>query len=261
MNIAVTIKQVPDTQDVKIDRNTWTLKREGVPSIMNPDDRHAIEAALALRDIHGGKVTVLSMGPPQAAEALVEAYAMNVDECILLTDRAFAGADTLATAYALSCALRKLMPLDLVICGRQAIDGDTAQVGPQLAEFLSFPQITYARKLSLKGNRLEVERETDEGYDVLLTDLPALVTVIKDIGKPRYPGVSRVVDACRNKIVKNWTAIDIEANFNRIGMNGSPTMVTKVFTPPARGDAKMLGGTVKESARELLKNLVNENVI
>lgn len=261
MDIIVCIKQVPDTTDVKIDPKTGTLKREGVPSIINPDDKHAIEAGLSLRDEHGGKVTVLSMGPPQADDALREALAMGVDEAILLSDRAFAGADTLATSYTLGRAIEKIRKFDLVICGRQAIDGDTAQIGPQLAEYLGIPQVTYVRNIKVKGRKLRVERALEDGYEVIETKMPALLTVIKDLNTPRYPTMIGIVDAYRTREVKVWGARDIDPDFSRLGLIGSPTQVKRTFAPEPKGEGEIIEGTKDEVAKKLLEKLKEKNVL
>ena len=170
MEIVCLIKQVPDTTDVKIDPKTGTLIREGVPSIINPDDKNALEEALVLKERFGGKVTVVSMGPPQAEEALREAYAMGADDCILLCDRAFAGADTLATSYTLATAVKNIGKFDIVVCGRQAIDGDTAQIGPQVAEILGLPQITYVKNLEIDGKKVTAHRTLEDGYEIIETE-------------------------------------------------------------------------------------------
>src|SRR3989344_5403107 len=176
MNTIVCIKQVPDTNEVKINPKTGTLIREGVPTIMNHDDKHALIEAVKLKNKHTGKVTVISMGPPQAEEALREALALGADEAILLCDRAFAGSDTWATANAIGAAIKAAGPYDLLLFGRQAIDGDTAQVGPQTAELLNIPQITYAQKIRVEGNKVKVERQMEEGYEVIESSLPCLIT-------------------------------------------------------------------------------------
>jgi electron transfer flavoprotein beta subunit len=187
LDIKVLIKQVPNTAEVKIDPHTGTLMREGVwRALSNPDDLHAVEAALRLRDAHGGKVTAISMGPPQAVDVLREALGMGVDECVLLTDRAFAGADTLATSYTLGKCIRRLGRFDLVIAGHQAIDGDTAQIGPQVAEFLDIPQIMRAVTLEIKGDEILAERTAEEGAEVVRCTLPALITVTKETNDPRH---------------------------------------------------------------------------
>ncbi len=261
MNIIVLIKQVPDTTEVKIDKKTGTLIREGVPTIINPDDTHAIEEALKLRDELGGKVTVLTMGPPQAKEALQEARAMGTDENILLTDKAFAGADTWATSYTLATAIKKIGKFDLIICGRQAIDGDTAQIGPQVAEHLDLPQITYVRDIEIEGATLKVERVMEDGFEKIETCLPALITVIKDLNKPRYPTVRGVVEACLETDYTIWSAKDIEADPTRIGLKGSPTQVKKIFTPEPHAEGLMLKGSVEEMVKELVNKLKEDNIV
>ncbi len=190
MHIVVLVKQVPDTSEVKINRETNTLIRDGVPSIINPYDMYAIEEALRLREKHRGKVTAITMGPPQAAEALKEAVALGVDEVVLLSDRSFAGADTWATSYTLSQGIKKLGDFDLIIAGKQAIDGDTAQVGPETADMLGIPFVAYIKKIEqVEGKKMVAERLMDEGYDVVETSLPALITVVKEINQPRVPSL------------------------------------------------------------------------
>ncbi|KYK26804.1 MAG: electron transfer flavoprotein subunit beta [Candidatus Proteinoplasmatales archaeon SG8-5] len=260
MNIVVCIKQVPDTTDVKIDPKTGTLIREGVPSIVNPDDKHAIEEALRLKEKFGGKVTAVSMGPPQAEDALREASAMGVDEMILLCDRAFAGADTWATSYALGTAVRKL-GFDLVICGREAIDGDTAQIGPQMAEHLGVPQITYVRNVEMGDGKIICERALEDGYERIEANLPALITVIADLNKPRYPSVRGIVEAYREKEVKVWTAGDINADPQCIGLEGSPTEVQRTFAPEPKGEGEMLEGSTEEVCSQLVSRLKDKNVL
>ena len=196
MNIVVCLKQVPDTNEVRIDPKTGTLIREGVPSIINPDDKNALEEALVLKEQYNAKVTVLSMGPPQAEKALREALAMGADEAILLTDRAFAGADTLATSRALAATLKKI-PYDIVFAGRQAIDGDTAQVGPEIAEHLNLPQITYVEKVNVEGNELKVRRALEDGYEILRVKMPVLLTAIKELNQPRYMDVKYIFAAAK----------------------------------------------------------------
>jgi len=261
MNIIVLIKQVPDTTDVKIDKKTGTLIREGVPSIINPDDKHAIEEALQLREKYGGKVTVLSMGPPQALDALREAKAMGTDDNILLSDRAFAGADTWATSYTLATAIKKIGEFDLIICGRQAIDGDTAQVGPQVAECLGLPQITYVRMLEIEDKTLKVERALEDGFEKIETTIPALITVIKDLNKPRYPSVRGIVEACREAEYPIWTAKDIDADPKKIGLEGSPTQVRRSFAPEPHGEGIILKGSIEEMASDLVMRLKDDNVV
>ena len=210
MNIVVCLKQVPDTTVVKIDPKTGTLIRDGVPSIINPEDKHALEAALTIKDNNGGKVTVLSMGPPQAQNALREALCMGADEAILITDRAFAGADTLATSKTLAGALKKL-EYDIVFAGRQAIDGDTAQVGPEIAEHLNIPQVTYVQDVKVEEDGLLVNRALEDGYELIKVQAPVLLTAIKELNEPRYMNVQYIFDTA-NKEIQIWSADDIDVN-------------------------------------------------
>lgn len=261
MKIIVCIKQVPNTNEVKIDPKTGTLIREGVPSIINPDDKNAIEEALVLKKEKGATVTVLSMGPPQADFALREALAMGADEAVLLSDRAFAGADTWATSYALSMAVKAIGSYDLIFCGRQAIDGDTAQVGPELAETLDLPQVTYVRKIiAIDNNKAVVERAMEDGYEVIEVKLPAILTAVKELNRPRYPSAPGIVDAFDVKDIKRWTAADIQADPERLGLKGSPTQVKRTFAPPVKGAGKMLEGSIKEKAYSLVQELKAKHV-
>lgn len=228
MEIVVCIKQVPDTTEIKINPVTGTLIRDGVPSIMNPDDKGGLELALRMKDQYGAHVTVITMGPPQADLVLREALAMGADDAILLTDRKFAGADTLATSNALAGALRTLK-WDLIITGRQAIDGDTAQVGPQIAEHLDIPQISYVANLERKSdNEFLVKKETEEGYQMLEVSAPCLLTVLASANKARYMSVPGIVDAY-NKEVQLWSADKIDVDETKLGLKGSPTKVLKAF--------------------------------
>jgi len=270
LNITVLIKQVPDTNDVRIDPKTGTLIREGVPSIINHDDRHALEAALVLKEnFPGTRISVLSMGPPQAMEALREAKAMGVDECILLSDRAFAGADTWATSYTLAMGIKKVGPFDLIICGRQAIDGDTAQIGPQVAENLGIPQATYVKKLEVKelkdaedGSRLAmVERGLEDGYEELEVKMPALLTVIGELNDPRFPSLWGIREAYRETEYKVWSAKDIGAEPEKIGLEGSPTQVWKSFAPEPKGGGLIFEGNAEEQVAALVEKLAEDNVI
>ncbi len=254
MDIIVCLKQVPDSTKVRLDPVTHTLVREGVESIINPYDLYALECALRLKDAQGAKVTLLSMGPPQAESALREALSLGADEAVLLCDRAFAGADTWATSYTLAQAVRKLAAFDLIVCGKQAIDGDTAQVGPGLAERLGLPHVAFVRRAELDGAALKVERLTDEGYDRLEVGLPALITVVKEIGEPRLPSL-RAKMAAKAKKIPVWSAADIAAAPESIGLAGSLTAVRKVFPPPVRGEREMIAGSAAEQAEALLARL------
>jgi electron transfer flavoprotein beta subunit len=261
LEIIVCVKQVPDTTEVKIDPVTNTLIRQGVPSIVNPFDKNAVEAALQLKEKHGGKVTVLSMGPPQAKDALKECLAMGADTAILISDRTFGGADTLATSYTLAAAIRKLGTYDIIICGKQAIDGDTAQVGPETAEHLSVAQVTYVAKIEVGGNIARVEREHEDGYEVIEVKLPVLISVVKSINEPRYPTIKGTMKANRTEITV-WTAADLEVKAERLGLKGSPTQVRKIFTPPRRVQGVLIQrDTAREAVTELLQKLSDAKIV
>jgi electron transfer flavoprotein beta subunit len=254
MKIVVCIKQVPDTAEVKINPETGTLIREGVPSIINPFDLHAIEAGLFLKEKTGGKVTVLTMGPPQAETALREAIAMGADEGVLLSDRAFAGSDTWATSFTLAKAISKL-GADVILCGKQAIDGDTAQVGPETAEFLNIPHISYVRKIEDVANgSIRIQRLMDEGYDVIESALPVLLTVVRELNEPRLPSLKGKM-AAKKAVIQTWGHSDIMADLNDLGMKGSPTQVKNIFSPEARANRKLLQGTPEEQVDALMQEL------
>ncbi len=262
LNIIVTIKQVPDTAEVRIDPKTNSLMREGVPSIINPEDLHALEAALVLRDAQGGTVTVLSMGPPQARDALEEALCMGADRAILLSDRAFAGADTLITAFTLSRAIMKIGKYDLILAGRQAIDGDTAQVGPQIAGFLDLPQVTYAEGLEIEQDgSLIVQRGLEHETEWVQVKLPTLVTVTGRINHPRYPSLYNVGPACQDSGITVWTAKDLQLPQAMLGLGASPTTVRKIFAPDRTMKGEMIPGDEREMAAALIGKLKEMHVI
>lgn len=261
MKIVVCIKQVPDTTEIRLDPVKGTLIRDGVPSIINPDDKGGLEEALRLKDKFGAHVTVITMGPPQADSALREAIAMGVDRAILLTDRKFAGADTLATSYALSAALKEL-DYDLIIAGRQAIDGDTAQVGPQIAEFLNLPQITYVNDIKFDGkDTFEVKRATEEGYMLLEIQTPCLMTILAEANKPRYMNVKNIVEAF-NKEVEVW-GVDRLSNIDetKLGLKGSPTKVKKSFTKGVKGAGQLYEVDPQEAAKIIIEKLKEKFII
>lgn len=262
MKIVVLMKQVPDTNEVKIDPKTGTLIREGVPSIINPDDKNALEAAIKIKEEKGGTITVLTMGPSQADVALREALAMGADEAILLSDRVFAGADTWATSLALAQAIKKIGDFDLIFAGRQAIDGDTAQVGPEVAEHLSLPQVTYVKKvISLENGKVVVERALEDGHEVIECKLPCVLTAVKELNEPRYPSVTGIVDAYTNKEPQCWDGAFIGAVVEEHGLKGSPTKVRKTFSPPLKGAGKMLDGTAKEAVNSLIQELREKHIL
>ena len=261
MKIIVTVKQVPDTQEVKIDPKTGTLIREGVPGIINPEDKNAIEEALRIKDGNDDvEVTVLSMGPPQAESALREALVMGADGAVLVSDRAFAGADTLATSYVLSRAIKKIGKYDLILCGRQAIDGDTGQVGPQLAEVLDLPQATYAEEISIQGNVVTVKSNFDSVTRVIEMKTPALITVTKRINRPRFKTMNGVLIAFRDKAVVTWTKDDLKLNPMRIGINGSPTWVRKTFVPSHNRDGLVIEKQSGEMAEDIMNYLLEKTL-
>lgn len=264
MKIVVCVKQVPDTTDVKIDPKTNTLIREGVASICNPFDEYAIEEALRIKEKLGGEVHVITMGPPQAIEVLRNALAVGADKVFLISDKAFAGSDTLATAYALSKTIEYIGGADLVICGKQAIDGDTAQVGPGIATRLGIPQLIYVskiREINLEKKKIIVERLLEYGREVVEAPLPALITVVKDINEPRLPSLIGIKKAAKAQI-PTLTAKEINADENRIGLKGSPTWVVKVFSPePRGGGGEILKGELSEVVPLLVDKLMETKFI
>lgn len=248
LKIIVCIKQVPETQEVRLDPETHTLKREGVKSIINPFDLYAVEEGLRIKEAQGGKVTLLTMGPPQAEEALREALGYGADGAVLLSDKAFAGADTWATALTLAKAVEKLGGADLIVTGKQAIDGDTAQVGPMLATILGIPFIAWARKITFTGERtIEVERLMDHGYELVAAELPAVISVVKEINEPRVPSFKAKLRA-KKEAIPVWGLTDLRVKPEEVGLAGSFTQVVKVFPPPPRGRSEVWEGQPGELA-------------
>ena len=255
MKIIVCVKQVRDAKDVRLDPITNTLAREGVQSIMNPYDQYALEEAVRLKEKCGGEVIVISMGPPQAEEVLRQAISCGADSAVLISDRAFAGADTWATAYTLEHAIKKMGSFDLILCGKQAIDGDTAQVGPGLATRLKIPYMTCVQKIrEATDSGLVAERMMDDGFDVIAVDYPVLLSVVKDINEPRVPSIKGKMRAKKVEILK-LNAQDIEADPVCIGLPGSPTKVVSVFPPMARSERSVLTGTLDEQIDQLVMKL------
>jgi electron transfer flavoprotein beta subunit len=260
MNIVCCIKQVPDTADVKIDPETNTLIRSGVESIVNPYDLTAVQAAVNVKESHGGKVTVITMGPPQAEQALRETISVGADRAVLLSDRAFAGADTLATSYTLARAIERFgqdAPVDLVICGKQAIDGDTAQVGPGIATRLGFTQFTYVTEvvaIDAAEGRITVRRKAEGGSEVIAGRLPALLTVELEMVKVRRASLPRMIGALRAQ-VEVWDAASLQADAGRLGLKGSPTWVRKIFSPPAKKGGPSFDA--REDARQAVEACVS----
>jgi electron transfer flavoprotein beta subunit len=265
MNIIVCIKQVPDSNALsraRIDRKTKTLLRDEATSlIINPLDENAIEEGLKLREKHGGKVTVITMGPLQAITALRRALAMGADEAVLITDSVLAGSDTLATSYVLSTAIKKIGEFDLVLLGKRTIDGDTAQVGPQVAEYLGLPQITCAQKIEIKGNIVRAESSLEDFFEVVEAPLPAVISVIEKINKPRRPPMRGVLKAQRAEVLQ-WGAVSLNLDESRIGLCGSPTRVVELSAP--RWEAKkreMLTGGVLQQVDTLLNRLKEDGIL
>jgi electron transfer flavoprotein beta subunit len=257
-SVIVCIKQVPETTDVKINPETNTLVREGVKSIINPFDMYAIEEAVRLKEKFGVKVIVLSMGPPQAEAALREAISMGADEAYLASDRAFAGSDTLATSYTLAKAIKKIGDFSVILCGKQASDGDTAQVGPGISTHLDIPQVTYVKKIEeIKENTARVERMTEEGFEILECPLPCLFTVVKEINEPRLPSLKGIMKSKSAKI-HLLTAQMLELEEDRIGLKGSPTQVVKIFSPERRKGGEIYSGAAEEGVDKLVAILKKE---
>ncbi|MCB2296594.1 electron transfer flavoprotein subunit beta [Clostridium tagluense] len=261
MKILVCVKQVPDTTEVKIDKEKGTLIREGVPSILNPDDANALEEALKIKDKYKDvTVTVVSMGPPQADYMLRECLAMGADDAFLLSDRAFGGSDTWSTSNAIVAGINKIGQFDIIFAGRQAIDGDTAQVGPQIAEKMHMPQVTYVQNLEIKGNELEVQRQLEDGYEIIKVDMPVLLTAVKELNEPRHMSVDKIFDAYKKEIlVLGFNDIDIDSS--QVGLKASPTKVFKSFTPQPKGKGIMLEGTSKNKVEELVMALKQKHII
>ena len=266
MKIIVTAKQVPDTNEVKIDPVKGTLIRDGVPSILNPDDANALEAALELKDRYeGSTVTVVSMGPNQALTMINECIAMGADDGVLLSSRAFGGADTCATSTTLQYGIQKIGDYDIIFAGRQAIDGDTAQVAPQMAMRLGLPLVTYVQKV-VEFNEAEkyiiVERQLEDGHEVVKLPTPCVLTCVKELNTPRYMTVGRILYACENPdLIKIWNEKDIELDPANCGLNASPTKVDKSFTPAPKGKGVMLEGTIQEMSAELVGMLRAKHII
>jgi len=263
MNIIVCIKQVPDTANmhsIKINPKTNTLMRDTAPAIINPFDENAIEEGIRLKEKYGGEVTVLSMGPLQVEKALRDAIAMGADNAILLTDRAFAGSDTLATSYTLSQAIKKIGKYDLILFGKQAIDGDTAQVGPGVAEMLGLPQITLVRKIDIENGKLTAETTLEDSYEVIETKLPCVLTVTKEINSPRYPSLKGIMKSKKAEIIM-WGIKDMETEAEKIGSAGSPTWVVSIFTPEMKSKGEMLSGSAEEMVDSLVGKLREQKVI
>jgi electron transfer flavoprotein beta subunit len=259
MKIVVCIKQVPDTNEVRIDPVTGTLIRDGIPSIINPDDKNALEEALRLKEEKGAHVTVITMGPPQADRALREALAMGADEAVLLTDRAFAGADTLATSLAIAKAIENL-EYDIIFAGRQAIDGDTAQVGPEIAEHLGLPQVTYVEEVRFEDKELYIKRALEDGYEIVNVSMPCVLMCIKELNHPRYMNISDIFTAY-NKEIRIMTADNLNVDKALLGLKGSPTKVKKSFTRGPKGAGERIDLPPAEAASFIAGKLKEKHLI
>lgn len=260
-NIVVCIKQVPDTTEVKLDPVTGTLIRDGVPSIINPDDKAALEVALQIKEKTGAKVTVVSMGPAQADVALREALAMGADDAVLVSDRKFGGADTWATSSTIAGAIKKL-DYDLIVAGRQAIDGDTAQVGPQISEHLGIPVISYAQKIKVEGDSVIVERQFDDRYHVLKAKMPCLITALGELNEPRYMTPGGIFDAYKKEITVWGRANLVDVDDSNLGLKGSPTQIAKASDKVRKGAGqKVVLDTPEESASFIVEKLQEKHVI
>ncbi len=263
MRICVCAKQVPDTNEVKIDPVKGTLIREGVPSILNPDDANALEAALQIKDMEPEttKVSVVTMGPPQAGYMLRECLAMGADDAHLFSDRVFGGADTCATSVTIAAGIQKLGDFDIIFGGRQAIDGDTAQVGPQVAHRLGLPVVTYVEKIEeIKGGKVRVRRQLEDGYEVIEVGMPCFLTCVKELNVPRYMSVGGIVEAYEKEILTyDHTMLGLDPK--DCGLTASPTRVFKSFTPPVKGKGEMYDGSVAEMAAKLVSAMKEKHIL
>ena len=268
MNILVCVKQVPDTTEIKIDPVRNTLIRAGVPSILNPFDAYAMEAAARMKDTDPENINIvaLSMGPEAAKEVLRECLSMGADKAYLMSDRAFGGSDTLATSYILSQGVKEIEKqegaIDLIFCGKQAIDGDTAQVGPEMAEHLGYSQITYGLEAKKENGKIQVKKEAEEGYQIIETEIPAIVTFTKASWEPRLATIDSLLDSRKADIPVITHADTAEIDDGRIGLKGSPTKVKKTFVPQKKeGGVKIADRNAEEAGKELVKLLDLANVI
>lgn len=256
MEILVCIKQVPETNEVEVDEKTGVLKREGIDSKMNPYDLYAIETALRLKEEHGGRVSVITMGPPQAKTIVKEAFMMGADAGYILSDRRFAGADTLATGYALAEGIKKLDQFDLIVCGMQTTDGDTAQVGPAIAELLNIPHVAYVnRVLGATAETLTVQQDMADSIEVAEVSFPALITVTKEVNQPRLPSFRRKLET-KDREIRIFTLDDlIDRTEEHYGLKGSPTQVERIFPPESNTEQTMWEGVPEDLARRIYHKL------
>jgi len=271
MHIVVAVKAVPETGEVKWDEKKGTMLREGIGLVINPYDLHALEQGIRLREVYGGKVTALSMGPLSVKEVLRETIAVGADSAILLSDPGFAGSDTLATSFTLSRAIKKIPEVDLILCGKQAVDGDTAQVGPEIAENLDIPYVTYVRKIEeIQDGKIKVERLMENGYQIIEIPMPGLLTVVKEINEPRFPTLKGKIKA-KNTEIETWNITSLESvpmhsygatqRGTGYGQKGSPTQVIRIFTPEARSSGEIFTGTPEDQVKALATQLKKKEII
>ena len=261
MNVVVCLKQVPGTTQVKIDPETNTLVRQGIKNIVNPFDTYALEEGVRIKERCGGKVTAISMGPPQAEEMLREAISTGADEAVLVSDRAFAGSDTWATAHVLASAIRKIADFDLIICGRQTLDGDTGQVGPELAEMLGIPFVAYVSKIEeIGGGQIRVRRMVEDGYEVVEAPVPAVITVVKEVNVPRLPSLRGLARA-KGAVISVWTAQELGLDAGTVGLSGSATRVIKIFFPQRAARGEILEGSMESRVDSLIGKLKDARLI
>ena len=261
MNVVVCLKQVPGTTEVKIDPQTNTLIRQGIKNIINPLDNYALEEGVRIKERCGGRVTAITMGPPQAEEMLREAISLGADEAVLLSDSAFAGADTLATAHTLAEAIKKLGQYDIVICGRQTVDGDTGQVGPELAEMLGLPFVAYVSRVEeLAEGSMRVQRMVEDGHEVIESPLPAVITVVKEINTPRFPSL-RGIAMAKSAVIPVWTAQELGVDQGRVGLAGSATRVIKIFFPRRTCQAEIFQGDPESQVDCLVGRLKDAGLV
>ena len=260
MKVIVCIKQVPDTKGGVQFNPDGTLNRAAMLTIMNPDDKAGLEAALRLKDQYGAEVTVLTMGLPKAEDVLREAMAMGADNGILVTDRVLGGADTWATSTTIAGAIRNIKDYDIIITGRQAIDGDTAQVGPQIGQRLGVPVVTYVQDYKVEGDKVIVQRQLEDGYEVIEVGMPCLLTAVKELNTPRYMSIGGIVDAYQKEITV-WDHVAVDLDPADCGLKASPTRVFRSFTPPQKGKGEMLEGSIQEMGAKLVGKLVEKHYI
>lgn len=252
MNIAVCVKEIPE--EIRVNKKTYTLIREGIKGIINPCDKNAIELAVRLKEKHGGKITLISMGPQNVEKTLIHGLAIGADQAVLVCDRAFAGADTLATAFALATAIKKLGNFQLVLCGKASADSGTQHIGPQIANFLRITQVTYAVDLVVENNKVRVKRQLRDEYETVEVEFPALVTVVKGINEPRIPTYLEIYEASKKDFFK-WSIDDLGLKEEQVGRTGSPTRISNIFTPEAVRQCKMLKGSLEEICGDLAQIL------